>query len=57
MYKVLHPWDDIDRLYVSRKGGGSVLANIEDSVYTLSWLKDNVKKQRKANYSDLKQHK
>ena len=32
MHKALHPRDDIDRLYVSRKEGGRVLASIEDSV-------------------------
>ena len=30
MYKALHPRDDIDRLYVSRKEGGRRLASIED---------------------------
>ena len=29
MHKVLHPRDDIDRLYVSRKEGGRRLASIE----------------------------
>ena len=32
MHKVLHPRDDVDRLYVSRKEGGRGLAIIEDSV-------------------------
>ena len=32
MHKVLHPRDDVDRLYVSRKDGGRGLASIEDSV-------------------------
>ena len=32
MHKALHPKDDIDRLYVSRKEGGRGLASIEDSV-------------------------
>ena len=31
MHKVLHPRDDVDRLYVSRKEGGRRLASIEDS--------------------------
>ena len=31
MYKALHPRDEVDRLYVSRKGGRG-LASIEDSV-------------------------
>ena len=32
MHKALHPGDDVDRLYVSRKEGGRGLASIEDSV-------------------------
>ena len=32
MHKALHPRDDVNRLYVSRKEGGSGLASIEDSV-------------------------
>ena len=31
MHKALHPRDDVDRLYVSRKEGGGGLASIEDS--------------------------
>ena len=32
MHKALHSRDDIDRIYVSKKGGRSGLADIEDSV-------------------------
>ena len=32
MHKALHPRDDVDRLYISRKEGGRRLASIEDSV-------------------------
>ena len=32
MHKTLHPRDDVDRLYVSRKERGRGLASIEDSV-------------------------
>ena len=32
MHKALHPRDDVDRLYVPRKGGGRGLNSIEDSV-------------------------
>ena len=32
MHKALHPRDDIDRQYVSRKEGGRRFASIEDSV-------------------------
>ena len=34
MHKALHPRDDVDRLYVSRKEGGRGLTSIEDSVDT-----------------------
>ena len=34
MHKALHPRDDIDRLYVSRKKGGKGLASTEDSFDT-----------------------
>ena len=32
MHKVLHPRDDVARLYVSRKERGRGFANIKDSV-------------------------
>ena len=32
IHKALHPRDDVDRLYVSRKEGGGGLASVEDSV-------------------------
>ena len=32
MYKALHPRDDVNRLYVSRKDGGRGLTSIEDSI-------------------------
>ena len=32
MHNVLHPRDDVDRLYVSRKKGWRGFANIEDNV-------------------------
>ena len=32
MHKALHHKDDVDRLYVSRKGGGRGHASIEDTV-------------------------
>ena len=34
LHKALHPRDDVDRLYVSKKEGGRGLASIEDSVDT-----------------------
>ena len=46
MHKTLHPRDDVDRLYVSRKEGGRGLANIEDRVdASIRWLEDYIEKQ------------
>ncbi len=45
MHKALHPRDDVDRLYVSRKQVGRGLASIEDSVDTsIQRLEDYMKK-------------
>ena len=45
MHKALHPTDDIDRPYVSRKEGGRGLTNIEDSVdASIQRLKDYIQK-------------
>ena len=47
MHKALHPRDDKDRLYVSRKEGGRGLANIEDCVETtIQQLEDYTKKSK-----------
>ena len=55
----LHPINDIDKLYVSRKEERRGLISIEKSVTTLiRRLEDSMKKeQRRANYSDQKPHK
>ena len=45
MHKALHPRDDVDRLYVSRKEEGRGLASIEDSVETpIQRVKDYIQK-------------
>ena len=45
MHKALHPRDDVDRLYVSRKEGRRGFTSIEDSVDTsMQWLKDYIEK-------------
>ena len=45
MHKALHPRDDVDRLYVSRKEGGRGLASIEDSVdASIQRLEDCIQK-------------
>ena len=44
-HKALHPRDDIDRLYISRKMGGRGLASIEDSINALiQRLEDYIEK-------------
>ena len=49
MYKALHPRDDVDRLYVSRKEGGRELASIEDSVdASIQRLEDYIEKQERG---------
>ena len=49
MRKALHPRDDVDRLYVSRKEGGSGLASIEDTVdASMQWLEDYIEKHERG---------
>ena len=49
MHKALHPRDDVDRLYVSRKEGGRGLASIEDSVdASIQWLKEYIEKHERG---------
>ena len=46
MQKALHPRDDVERLYVSRKEGGRRLASIEDSIdASIQRLEDYLQKQ------------
>ena len=48
MHKALHPRDDVDRLYVPRKEGGSGLASIEDGVDTsIQWFEDYIEKHER----------
>ena len=45
MHKALHPRDDVDRLYVSRKEGGRGLASIDECVdETIQRLEDYIEK-------------
>ena len=48
MHKALHPRDDVDRLYVSRKEWERGLAVIEDSVHTSIRLKDYIEKHERG---------
>ena len=54
MKKALHPWDNVDRLYVSRKKRGSGLASIEGSVDAS--LQRHRKIRRWTVYSHQKQY-
>ena len=46
MHKALHPWDDVDRLYESKKEGGRGLTRIEDTVdASIPRLKDYIEKR------------
>ena len=47
MHEALHPTDDVNRLYVSRKEGGKGLASTEDSVdASIKWFEDYIEKCR-----------
>ena len=49
MHKALHPRDDVDRLYVSRKEGGRGLVSIEDTVdASIQRLEDNIEKHERG---------
>ena len=49
MHKALHPRDDVDRLYVSRKEGGRGLTSIEDSVdASIQRLEDYIEKHERG---------
>ena len=48
MHKALHPRDNVDRLYVSRKVGGRGIASIEDTVdASIQRLKDYIEKHER----------
>ena len=49
MHKVLHPSDDVDRLYVSWKERGRWLTSIEDSVdASIQRLEDYIEKHERG---------
>ena len=55
MHKALHPRDDIDRLYLSRKEGGRELARNEDGVDASIWgLEDWIKKSKERLITAIK---
>ena len=55
MHKALHPWDDVDRLYVSRKEGGRGVASIEDTVdASIQRLEDYIEKHERGLITAIK---
>ena len=55
MHKALHPRDDVDRLYVSRKQGGRGLASIEDTVdASIQRLEDYIEKHERGLITTIK---
>ena len=55
MHKALHPRDDVNRLYVSRKEGGRGLASIEDTVDTpIQRLEDYIEKHERGLITAIK---
>ena len=56
MHKALHPRDDVDKLYVSRKEEGRGLASNEYSVYALIPLEDYIEKQEAELITAIKNY-
>ena len=55
MHKALHPRDDVDRLYVSRKEGGRGLASIEDTVdASIQRIEDYIEKHERGLITTLR---
>ena len=55
MHKALHPRDDVDRLYVSRKEGGRGLASIDDAVdASIQRLEDYIEKRERGLITNIR---
>ena len=55
MHKALNPRDDVDRLYISRKGRGKGLASIEDSVdASIQRLEDYIEKHEGGLFTAIR---
>ena len=55
MHKVLHPRDDVDRLYVSREEGGIGLVSIEDSIdASIQRLEDYIEKHERGQITAIR---
>ena len=48
MHKALHPRDEVDTLYVSRKVGGRGLASIENSVVSIQRLEYYIERHERG---------
>ena len=54
IHKALHPREDVDRLYVSRKQGGRGLASIEDTVdASIQRLEDYIEKHERERITTI----
>ena len=57
MHKALHPRDNVDRLYVSRKEGGRGLTSIEDSVdASIQQLEDYIRKHEEGLFTAIRKN-
>ena len=57
MHKALHPRDDVDRLYVSRKEGGRGLTSIEDTVDAfIQRLENYIEKHERGLITTIRNH-
>ena len=55
MHKALHPRNDVDRLYVSRKEEGRELASIEDTIdASIKRLEDYIEKHERGQISTIR---
>ena len=55
MHKALHPRDDVDRLYVSRKEGGRGLGSTKDSIdASIQRLEDYIEKHEGGLFTAIR---
>ena len=55
MHKALHPRNDVDRLYISRKEGGRGLTSIEDSVdASIQRFEDYIGKHERGLFTTIR---
>ena len=57
MHKALHPRDDVDRLYISRKEGGRGFASTKDSVdASIQRLEDQIEKKERGLITTIRKN-